>query len=451
MQPKWWKAEPLWVRAQMQGLKSAIHMWPGSEAGIGGEEGKPFAVDQFKQDEDLDVKVSRVLGWLDAEEEQRPQFIAAYVPNVDADGHLYGPNSTDTRGTIQEVDGMLGKMFSGIEDRNLSSIVNIIVVSDHGMATTSNKRLLQFEDLIEPLTTDDIAHTDGWPLYGLRLKDTSEAKLIETYNNLFAKSQEERYRHAFGVYLRDRNMPSRYHFTDNERIAPLWIVPKPGWAIVTKDEFNIPEAKAQGQTYHPKGLHGYDFEDPLMRAIFVARGPAFPHKAGSEVAPFQNTEVYNIVCDSLGLEPKESNGTLRLPLRTQGTHDFEAAGEIAQDLPGNGEEEEDEVKETMPFLPPVVPELASSVLSSQASMSLTSDETGESTSTPTDGAEDGNKAAERPVVHDGLDEDEEQDRNMWSEWVKGKLAAIKGWAVGLFDKVKGGKDGHGDGDGKEGG
>jgi hypothetical protein len=30
--------------------------------------------------------------------------------------------------------------------------------------------------------------------------------------------------------------------------------------------------------------------------------------------------VYNIICDSLGLEPKPNNGTLRLPLKTIGVH-----------------------------------------------------------------------------------------------------------------------------------
>lgn len=29
MQPKWWAAEPLWVTAEHQGVRSAIHMWPG--------------------------------------------------------------------------------------------------------------------------------------------------------------------------------------------------------------------------------------------------------------------------------------------------------------------------------------------------------------------------------------------------------------------------------------
>lgn len=81
-------------------------MWPGSEAHIGGVE--PEYVDAYNGHEELNNKVHRILGWLDlpgpsdVEESEspnamRPQLIAAYVPNVDSDGHLYGPNSTYIR------------------------------------------------------------------------------------------------------------------------------------------------------------------------------------------------------------------------------------------------------------------------------------------------------------------------------------------------------------------
>ncbi|KAI9781698.1 MAG: hypothetical protein M1816_002222 [Peltula sp. TS41687] len=319
MQAKWWAAEPLWVTAETQGLKSAIHMWPGSEAHIAGLE--PTYLDRYNGTEVLSRKVDRILEFLDLpghdEPEafsrgQRPQLIAAYVPVVDSDGHKYGPNSTEIRNTIARVDDMLHGLFAGLEERNLTKIVNIVVVSDHGMATTSADRLIQYDDLIDPSL---IEHTDGWPLYGLRPKKIEDLQsLYETLSSQAAKSPN------YDVYLKDKDMPERYHFSKNDRIAPLWIVPRAGWAIVTRAEFDIKTAQGRGDVYHPRGLHGYDHEDPLMRAIFVARGPAFPHKPNSKLEVFQNTEVYNIICDSLHLNPKPNNGTLRLPLKPVGLH-----------------------------------------------------------------------------------------------------------------------------------
>lgn len=286
MQPKWWGGEPLWVTAENAGIRTAIHMWPGSEAHIMAVE--PAFLDKYNGKEPLLNKVERILGLLDRPGQEnelaevvgmRPQLIAAYVPNVDGDGHLYGPNSTEIRTTINDVDNMLDQLFHGLDARNLTDIVNVVVVSDHGMATTDTNRLIQLEDIID---TSLVEHMDGWPLYGLRPKNPGHLQGL--YDVLAAEASVNP---NFDVYLRDKNMPERYHFSNNERIAPLWVVPKTGWAIVTRDEFDVADAKAKGTVYHPKGLHGYDHEHPLMRAIFVARGPAFPHVGNSRVEPFR--------------------------------------------------------------------------------------------------------------------------------------------------------------------
>ncbi|CAJ2504276.1 Uu.00g116700.m01.CDS01 [Anthostomella pinea] len=330
MAPKWWGGEPFWVTAEEQGLRTAVHMWPGSEAHIMGVE--PSFLDAYNGNEQLPNKVARILEFLDKPgmedpdaivDEMRPQIIAAYVPNVDADGHRFGPNSTEIRSTINEVDTMLDQIFLGLEERNLTDIVNVIVVSDHGMATTDVSRMIQIENVVD---MEKVEHLDGWPLVGIRPKNPDD--LQELYEQAAEKLKSNP---NFDVYLKDKDMPERYHFSNNDRIAPLWIVPTTGWAIVEKQEFDIQEAKASGLAYHPRGLHGYDHEHPLMRAIFVARGPAFPHQAHSKVEPFQNINVYNILCDSVGMDPVPNNGTLRLPLKTVGVHDPETVYEEPED------------------------------------------------------------------------------------------------------------------------
>ncbi|KAL8849160.1 MAG: hypothetical protein Q9221_005837 [Calogaya cf. arnoldii] len=335
MQPKWWAGgEPLWVTAEKQNVTTAIHMWPGSEAHIALLE--PTYLDKFNGTEDLTRKVDRVLELLDTPGATvgsviaaRPQLIAAYVPVVDADGHTYGPNSTEIRGTIQRVDNMLHDLFVGLHQRNLTKIVNVVVVSDHGMATTSIDRLIQLDDLID---LDLVDRIDGWPLYGLRPKNP--ANLQGLYDKLLVEAEQNEH---FDVYVKE-TMPERYHFSNNNRIAPLWVIPEAGWAIVHKEDFDIKAAKAKGETYHPKGLHGYDHEHPLMRSIFIARGPAFPHEPNSRLDVFQNIEVYNIVCDSLGIEPKPNNGTLRLPLKPIGLHSGQSA--TSDDLPDDSPSED---------------------------------------------------------------------------------------------------------------
>ena len=286
MQEKWWLGgEPIWVVAEKKGIRTAIHMWPGSEAHIQLE---PTFLDKFNGSEVLSRKVDRILQLVDLPSEWdnspdttalRPQFLAAYVPNVDADGHMYGPNSTEIRTTISNVDTMLHDLFTGLASRNLTNIVNVIIVSDHGMATTSTDHLIQLDDIIDLSLIERI---DGWPLYGLRPKHERDLRTL--YNRL---REESKNNNAFEVYLRDENMPERYHFSKNDRIAPLWVIPKTGWAIVRKEDFDVEAAKAKDDIYHPRGLHGYDHENPLMRAIFIARGPAFPHEPNSRLDVFR--------------------------------------------------------------------------------------------------------------------------------------------------------------------
>lgn len=288
MRPKWWNAEPLWLTAEKAGVKSAIHMWPGSEAHIG--EMEPTYVDKYDGTEALPRKVDRVLELLDlpgvedeSQSSERPQFIAAYVPDVDRDGHKYGPNSTEIRNTISAADNLVAGIINGVKSRNLTNVVNIVVVSDHGMATTSNERLIQLDDLIDLNLVD---HLDGWPSRGIRPKRPEDLAVLQAQLEKVAPE----YVHAFELYTRE-TMPERYHFTNNDRIAPLWVIPKTGWAIVERPEFDVESAHKTGKIYHPRGIHGYDHEHPLMRAIFIARGPSFPHDPNSRLEPFREFAV----------------------------------------------------------------------------------------------------------------------------------------------------------------
>jgi len=310
LQGEWWGGEPLWVTAERQGVKSAVHMWPGSEANDGW--GVSY-LDHFNATESLSKKTTRILEWLDLPLSERPQFIAAYVPNVDHIGHKSGPNTTDLDLVVREVDAMLTDLFGGLNARNLTDLINIIVVSDHGMASTSRERLIYIDDIIDMSL---IEHTDGWPLYGLRpYENVNLTALYETLLLETLADQAKGKKH-WDVYLRDKNMPARWHFSNNNRIAPLWVVPETGYAIVTREEYDVNTNKGR---YEPAGLHGYDNLHPLMRAIFVAKGPAFRHlygrgrsralgletEEGSDVGivveEFGNWEVHRIVCESLGI------------------------------------------------------------------------------------------------------------------------------------------------------
>jgi len=215
------------------------------------------------------------------------------------------------------VDRLARDIHESLEARNLTSIVDVIFVSDHGMADVSRSKPIYMDDI---LTKDDwkhVTHRDGWPCMGLRFSSD------ESRDSILDKLQEAADAHPdqFSVYTH-QTMPDKYHFTHHERIAPVYIVPKLGWFLTTSRQPDDPDLI---------GNHGFDNDEESMHAMFVAHGP-FPavaktvHKSQSrrdlsrpnknwhstaddvyEMNGFQNVEVYNLVTKLLGLEHKRAN------------------------------------------------------------------------------------------------------------------------------------------------
>ena len=55
--------------------------------------------------------------------------------------------------------------------------------------------------------------------------------------------------------------------------------------------------------------HGYDNQDPLMQATFIANGPAF--KKALTASPFDNIEVYGLLACALKIKPASTDGNIQ--------------------------------------------------------------------------------------------------------------------------------------------
>ncbi|KAG7883886.1 hypothetical protein KL938_002471 [Ogataea parapolymorpha] len=302
LKPQWWGGEPLWSTAARQGVSSAVHMWPGSEVDYGTNM-NPMEVDRFNKSEVLSRKIDRLFEWLDRPLVLRPELLLSYVPTIDTLGHEYGVSGPELAQGLTYVDHFLEAVYVGLEKRNLTHLVNMIVVSDHGMAPTSDERLIYLDDLVE---LDKIEHIDGWPLYGLR--PFAEFDVDEVFSEIMEKYRADPQNGHYSVHKKEdiENQLVGGRSQYDSRIAPIWIIPKVGYAITTH------EFMEKNHHYTPKGVHGYNNTEVLMRSLFIATGPYFEHKMGSsyKMLPFENTEVYNIVCESLNLTPAPNNGSL---------------------------------------------------------------------------------------------------------------------------------------------
>lgn len=288
---RWWLGEPIWITAEKQGQKSAPFFWPGSEAKISGRwptYWKPY--DGKVPDE---ARVDTVLSWLDLPLGARPTFLTLYFSDVDNAGHESSPDSPETRAAVLKVDGDLGRLIDGLRVRGIFSQVNLIIVSDHGMATQDPKNTIILDELFDTSLAEKIFWTSE--IVSIFPKEGKEDAIFKTLNARLPRQAK--------VY-RKSELPARLHYSNSPRIAPLLVLPDEGWTLTTREKFE--EAKTKP---HPNGLrggHGYDNALVSMRAIFIAHGSAFKKRAVLE--PFENIQVYNVMAKILKLKPAPNDG-----------------------------------------------------------------------------------------------------------------------------------------------
>ncbi|MEX2115562.1 MAG: ectonucleotide pyrophosphatase/phosphodiesterase [Bacteroidota bacterium] len=285
---RWWGGEPIWATAEKQGQVSATYFWPGSEALIATK--RPSHWLKYDGSVPYGDRVRQVLNWIDYPEGQRPTLISLYFEEVDHAGHDYGPIFSAVDTAVKTVDAALGMLVNGLEDRGLLDEVNIIVVSDHGMAPVEKSRTIWLDDYLSP---DSVSVVDWGIVVSLWPR---EDRVDEVFHSV-AKA------HPRMKAYRKHEIPDRWHYRNNRRIAPILLVADEGWTIARKN----------GGTWRRSdngGNHGFDNQSVSMRALFVARGPAF--RSGIVLGPFENVNVYSLMTHLLSLAPAPNDGTFRV-------------------------------------------------------------------------------------------------------------------------------------------
>jgi len=286
---RWWGGEPLWVTAERQGRRSAAMFWPGTEAEIRGV--RPSYYRAFDGKLPASARTAQVLEWLALPQGQRPSFITLYFDDVDHAGHDHGPDSVELRRAVATLDRALGTLAAGVRRLGLDAQTTLIVTSDHGMAPVSESRSILLDDYID-VSTVDVIESGGF----LALAPRQGVELMPLYQRL--RNAHPRLR----VYTRDE-VPSRLHYSNNPRIAPIIGIPDTGWTVATR---------AARQRRHDDGrapqaaTHGFDPADTIMHAIFVAAGPEL--RRGLVVEPFENVDLYNFMCAVLRITPAPNDG-----------------------------------------------------------------------------------------------------------------------------------------------
>lgn len=278
--PRWYQGESIWETARRQGIRTASYFWPSSE--IDESYRHPDVYEKYEHKRDYGTRVQAVLNWLSLPFEQRPRLITLYFDAVDTYGHNFGPESKEVNQAIAHVDSMLGLLRVGIAAAGLQDSVNIILVSDHGMAAVSKEREI---DLGAVLAGTGAKMMDNGPVAFIK---PAPGRVEEAYAAL---KKAERH---FSVY-RKHEIPESYKLANSPYVPELICIAETGWQL----EDNT---RAKKREYTSLGNHGFDNAALDMHGIFFAEGPAF--KRGYKTGSLNNIDVYPLICEIFGIIPR---------------------------------------------------------------------------------------------------------------------------------------------------
>jgi len=273
--------EPIWITARKAGMKTASFYWVGSEAPIMGIQ--PDFWKPFDEEVPFSDRVDTVLAWLSLPEPKRPHLVTLYLEEPDAVSHVYGPLSPETGSVVRSLDSLMGVLRNGISKLPQAKKINLIVLSDHGMAEIDTSRYNYiFDTLPQPLVKRIYGGSPVWAIE----PDEGMTDSVLYYINI---------QHGMKAYRRE-DLPAHLHYGTHPRIPTVVLIADPGWVAGLRP-------KPSG---YNRGDHGYDWKFRDVHSIFYAEGPAF--RKGFTVDTLYNVDVYNIISDILHLTPAPNDG-----------------------------------------------------------------------------------------------------------------------------------------------
>ncbi|KAF2073577.1 hypothetical protein CYY_005126 [Polysphondylium violaceum] len=301
--PSWFGGEPIWVTAEKANIPTACYFWFGCSVPI--KNRSPSLNYPNYTTTDSDIIFNQIGDWRvsykDGMNGSAPLLTMAYIYEVDDRAHTFGPESSQVNDEIVKVDRNVGDLISRLKQNQLFNKTNIIIVSDHGMASLSSSRVINLDDYFNTscVVIGDLSPISFlFPIDGLITKEQLYESLAHKHPNM-------------SVYYRE-DIPAHYQLYQdslpyNARLSPVFVVADLGWQVVT----NKMEER--------KGDHGYDNQETDMRAIFIAHGPNIKSRLSmpTDTLPtsFRNVELYNLLISLLGIDKTNAalnNGTTLL-------------------------------------------------------------------------------------------------------------------------------------------
>jgi len=280
---KFYGGEPIWNTAERQGVKAASFFWVGSEIPINGR--RPSIWKMYDANVPFSARIDSVVSWLRLPEKNRPHLVLLYFQEPDAISHKFGPISNQTKRQVEQLDSLMGVLRMKLKALPIGEKINLIIVSDHGMAPISHDMEVELSSGVKSEWVDEVQADN--PAMNLSAK-------AQYYDSVF--SALTRMEHI--KVWKNKEIPVRLNYGKNPRTLDFTVVADSLWSVTWK--------RRVGASGYNMGTHGYDPEYKTMHGIFYAEGPMF--RKGIQTQSFENLNVYNIVSRILNILPAPNDG-----------------------------------------------------------------------------------------------------------------------------------------------
>ncbi|KDP33825.1 hypothetical protein JCGZ_07396 [Jatropha curcas] len=299
-EPKWWLGEPLWETVANHGLRAATYFWPGAEVHKGSWNCPEGFCMFYNGSVPFEDRVDKVLSYFDLPSSEIPVFMTLYFEDPDHQGHKVGPDDPEITEAVAGIDRIIGRLIDGLEKRGVFEDVNIIMVGDHGMVGTCDKKLIFLDDLGSSIQIPAEWVQSYSPLLAIRPPPSVTPSDVVKKMNEGLQSGNIKNGKYLKVFLKEE-LPSRLHYAASDRIPPI--------IGLIEEGFKVEQTRIKHQECG--GAHGYDNAFFSMRTIFIGHGPRFAR--GRKVPSFENVQIYNLVTSILKIQGAANNGSASFP------------------------------------------------------------------------------------------------------------------------------------------
>jgi len=302
-----YRAEPIWITAKKQGVRSAVINWPMSHKQTGPVTADYFEPTYNKKQTDAE-RLDHIIDLLKTDKTDQPvRLVLTYLFQLDYAGHEYGPDTPQVDAALLNVDRLLAKFQADLTtwfDATHTSRDELVllITTDHGMET-----------IRESVNLDRLLGGDL--LAGAKL--VPSGPIASIYLTGVAPEAKPARVAAIVNQLRQNDLctawpatdvPANYHFADPTRVGDVTVLLKPGYV------FTPLRVSATQPVKILKGNHGFDpavSPNMLGSAIVWRYRHPFDHR---DLGPVDNTQWHATVAKLLCIQPAKDADPRAIPL-----------------------------------------------------------------------------------------------------------------------------------------